>query len=152
MTTTFGLDTLLIRAVAGAEPELPAMATAALSMQLGLSVAYITAVFFPSLTWATPQTPLWLYLLTLIPLAYGSIYSAILRGRERMDLHMVYNLSAMLLQAVGIVVMLPFGLTLWHIALFALLAQIAATLLAYRFVSPVWSSLSLFPVDWVMMR
>ena len=81
--------------------------------------------------------PLWIYLLVLIPLAYGSIYSAIVRGVERMDLYLAYTLCSVLLQVVGTLVALRLGAELWHILLIALLAQIVATVLLY-FLSASW--------------
>ncbi|MEM8860854.1 MAG: oligosaccharide flippase family protein, partial [Chloroflexota bacterium] len=74
--TTFGMDTLVMREVSGREESAPQQATAALGLQLGLSVAYIFLLATASLFWETPRAPLVVYLLILLPLAFGTVFSA----------------------------------------------------------------------------
>ena len=135
--TTFGMDTMVMRAVAGSEetPQLQPQTTAALLLQLALSLVYMIVLAAISLAWEVPRTPLLLYLLTLIPLAFGTIYSAILRGRERMDLYTGYTFLGALLQTAGTAFVLWSGGGLQAIALTALVAQTGATLLASRLTS-----------------
>ncbi len=95
--TTFGTDTLLIRQIAQARqveiPEVPA----ALGLQIAFSAVTVTAIWL--LTLFLPQksaeflTSLRLYSISLFPLAFFSIFSAILRGFERMDLYLIASLG-----------------------------------------------------------
>jgi O-antigen/teichoic acid export membrane protein len=95
--TTFGTDTLLIREVARDRPDQREKASAALVLQLGLSAFLIALIFI-----AGHGLPgLDLYALTLIPLSFFSVYTAVLRGYERMDLFLLTNLIVASLQAAG---------------------------------------------------
>ena len=65
-------------------------------LQMGLSVVYIGIMAGVSLFWEGSRVALLTYLLILLPLAFGTIYSALLRGIERMELHAVYLLAGAL--------------------------------------------------------
>ncbi len=98
--TTFGTDMLLIREIASGAGlgRLPA----ALLVQLGLSVAFIAAVwvgapFLPNQNQAAVQG-LQIYSLALIPLAFFSVFTTALRGKQRMDSLMALNLAGAVLQ------------------------------------------------------
>jgi O-antigen/teichoic acid export membrane protein len=109
--TTFGTDTLLIRETArGRAAEAQGdLASAALGLQLALSAAVIAgvallveAVKVPNLTPdAHAQAGLVLYTLSLLPLAFFSVYTALLRGFQRMDLYLLANLGVVTLQTIG---------------------------------------------------
>ena len=84
--TTFGTDTLLIRELAKAS-RVTHIASRTLTLQLVLSAIWILAALIlrisPALT---------LYPVSLLPLAFFSVASAILRAFERMDLFWVASL------------------------------------------------------------
>jgi O-antigen/teichoic acid export membrane protein len=104
--TTFGTDTWLVRQVARQRqvelPEVPA----ALGLQLILSVGTIAALWV--WTWILPPASagfvagLRLYSLSLLPLAFFSVFSALLRGLERMDLYLALNLVTASVQLVAV--------------------------------------------------
>ena len=106
VVTTFGLDTLLIRDLAGSRdldsPYLPAV----LWLQLALSAVFMVGVVLvsrglPHQT-ANSRLALQLYSLAILPLAFYTIYSAILRAYERMDLFNHINLLVAGAQTVGV--------------------------------------------------
>jgi O-antigen/teichoic acid export membrane protein len=114
--TTFGTDTLLIREVARDRAGREGWAGAALALQLGLSLLIFGLVaagagFVPSLG-PDAQLGLRLYAAAWIPLAFFSVYTALLRGYQRMDLYLLANLALITLQTVGtwVVMSLHFGL------------------------------------------
>jgi O-antigen/teichoic acid export membrane protein len=103
--TTFGTDTYIIRELAHSnDPETPLL-PAALWIQILLSIAFIAAVIpaAAALPNKTVQTVLGLqlYSLALIPLAFYTIYSSVLRAYQRMDLYLIANLVTILVQTVG---------------------------------------------------
>ena len=128
--TTFGMDTLVMRAVSAEEENAPHQATAALLLQLGLSVGYIVAIAAASTFWKTPRAPLILYLLILLPLAFGTVFSAILRGLERMGRHTAYTLTQATLQAAGGWLVLRHSPNLITLLVVLVLGQLGGTLLA----------------------
>ncbi|MFO7538943.1 MAG: oligosaccharide flippase family protein [Chloroflexota bacterium] len=116
--TTFGLDTLLIREVAARRGQTGLMRPfplplTALLVQLFLSALFIGGVWLLAgrLPGQTPTTigALKLYSLSLLPLTLATVYSAILRGYERMDLYTLYTLASALLQTVGALLVLRAG-------------------------------------------
>lgn len=83
--TTYGTDTLIIREVARDIAAASRMASASLLIQLALSGLTILII------WLTfPPSDLRLYSFVLIPLSFSTVYSAILRGSERMDAYMQF--------------------------------------------------------------
>lgn len=138
VTTTFGLDTLIIRELA--EPRTRAgragdgLLTTALLIQLGLSALFVAGVWVLAgvLPNQTPETAAALRLasLSLIPLAFSTIYSAVLRAHERMDLYLVFNLVTAVIMTGGALAVLPAGGGLVAIAVVILLAQCAGALAA----------------------
>jgi O-antigen/teichoic acid export membrane protein len=104
MLTTFGTDMSLIREIAagGTLSLLPA----ALSLQLGLSLAMMVLVWL-----AAPLLPrqsaagvlaLRIYALALIPLAFFTVFTSALRGRQLMDAYTWLNLSGSFLQLAAV--------------------------------------------------
>jgi O-antigen/teichoic acid export membrane protein len=132
--TTFGTDTLLIREIARTHTtDTPALPSS-FWIQIVLSVLFIGIIvvwtgFLPS---KTPGTLLGLrlYSLSLLPLAFFSVYSAILRAYERMDLCLVTTLFSAILQVGGAWLVLRGGDELLPLLLWLLGIQVCAALLA----------------------
>ena len=110
LTTTFGTDMLIMREVAAKRDF--SILSASLVLQLGLSVPYIIAVFLlaPLIPNQSPVAAdaLRLYSLALLPLAAYSVFSAALRGLERMAAYTWLNLlNGALLAGLALVFILP---------------------------------------------
>ena len=86
LATTFGTDMLIMREVAAKRD--PTVLPASLIVQLALALPFILLVFLlaPLIPNQTPDVirALYLYSLALLPLAAYSVFSAALRGLERM--------------------------------------------------------------------
>jgi PST family polysaccharide transporter len=145
--TTFGTDTVLIRETARAG-GLTRLAPVALQLQLVLSVSWIGSVIgigfvFPA---ALPESrlPLIVYLLSLFPLAFYTVFSALLRAFERMELFLALNLFATLLQTLGVAVLIRTQSDLLILCAWLSLTQVAAA------VAGGWlcSRLEAFPALW----
>lgn len=114
--TTFGLDTILIREVARRGTASATSLTAALGIQLGLAALFIGGVTLAS-GWlrdspccvSTKAVGLWVYSLSLLPLAFTTTFSASLRAYERMDLILALNLLSAIAQTGGTWVILSAG-------------------------------------------
>jgi len=100
--TTYGVDVLLIRATAR-EGRITPLISTALWLQIYLSLLWCAVFLLGSIPFLTPDltATLFLYNLSLLPLAFYTIFSSILRAFERMDLFMGLNLFTALLQALG---------------------------------------------------
>ncbi len=127
--TTFGTDMALIREIA-AQDDLSSL-PAALIIQLALSVLLIAAIWFwgdliPNQSLETILA-LKIYILSLIPLAFFTVFTTALRGKQRMGAYAVLNLMAAGLQASAI--FLP-GITLLAISIFLLVIQIVVAVVA----------------------
>lgn len=89
--STFGLDTLLIRSVARELEN--AQISAVFSIQTALSLLFIAGVWLlapaGTLGWGMR-----IYSLSLIPLAATTVFNAILRGQERMNIYTTLQLFA----------------------------------------------------------
>ena len=137
--TTFGLDTLLVREVAQSGRRAPSLG-AALWAQLGLSAICIPAIWLGAglLSGKTPETilSLRLYSLSLLPLAFYTVFSAVLRARQRMDLFMLLSLVSGGLQAGGALFVLVSGGGLLSLAAALLAAQALAALAALALCAP----------------
>jgi O-antigen/teichoic acid export membrane protein len=111
--TTFGTDTLLIRQVAGSRRAGGSELSAALALQVLLSLLFVTGVWL--WTAAAPQrsaefvSALRVYSLTLFPLALFSVTTAALRGFERMDLYLVAGLASAGAQLIAVWLALRLG-------------------------------------------
>ena len=132
--TTFGMDTLVMRSVARHAAKTTTEATAALILQLALSGVYIAILWLIAMFLDETAVSLRIYLLILIPLAFGTIYSAILRGAERMELHLAYVLTGAFLQTAGAALILAQGGGLIALSVWVLFAQSVATILANRLI------------------
>ncbi len=100
VATTFGTDTLVIREVARyraarARQADDSLIPSALWIQLTLSVAWlvIVGVFADALSGQSPEVEaaLKVYSLSLLPLAFFSVFTAVLRAHERMDVYLLLN-------------------------------------------------------------
>ncbi len=138
VATTFGLDTMIIRELAnpagrgGADGD--GLLTTALLIQLGLSGLFVAgvwvlAVMLPNQT-AETTAALRLASLSLLPLAFSTIYSAVLRAYERMDLYLAFNLVTALIMVGGAFAVLPSGGGLLAISAIIVLAQTGGALAA----------------------
>ncbi|MFQ5400754.1 MAG: oligosaccharide flippase family protein [Anaerolineae bacterium] len=111
--TTFGMDTLLIREIAVRRRADTPLLTAALLIELSLSLLFIAAIFFtaqwmPNLSDNT-RISLKFYTLSLIPLAFYTLYSAALRAYERVDLTLWLTLFTAIVQTAGAFLLLRNG-------------------------------------------
>lgn len=125
--TTFGLDTLLIRQIGGTRRADTPLLGAALWLQLSLSLVFIlvTSLSGDYLLNKSPETILSLriYSLSLIPLAFYTIFSAALRAFERMDLFFLLSLISALTQSIGGIILLATGGGLLSLMIYLLASQ-----------------------------
>ncbi len=102
--TTFGTDMLLIREIAALN-DLPRLFPA-LVLQLAFSVLFIIVVFIASLSLPN-QSPeaasaLRIYSLSLLPLAFFTVFTTALRGKQHMGPYALINLALMVLQVAAV--------------------------------------------------
>ena len=130
--TTFGTDMLLIREVAagGGLTQLPA----ALLVQLLLSVVLVVLTVLGAPTLPSQSSDailaLQIYSLALFPLAFYTVFTAALRGKERMDWYTLLNLVVSLLQLMAVGLFVWPGGSVVTIALLLFVIQLIAALLA----------------------
>jgi O-antigen/teichoic acid export membrane protein len=138
--TTYGTDTLLIRELARSRDSRSPLLAAALWVQIGLSACFAAAVWLlgdrlPNQTGET-VTALKLFSLALFPLAFYSVFSAVLRAWERMELFTLANLAAAGTQIVctGLALVLWNNLIALSLALLAgqIVGAVTAGLLCYH--------------------
>jgi O-antigen/teichoic acid export membrane protein len=131
MLTTFGTDMLLIREIA-ARGDFSHLLPS-LFLQLSISVALIILV------WVLPALPgqsaagwlgLKIYSLALIPIAFFSVFSSMLRGLQRMDHYAGLNLSTSLVQLAATFVFIRTGSSVVTLAWLLLAVQTVAAILA----------------------
>ena len=131
MLTTFGTDMLLIRDIA-ARKDLSRIFSALL-LQLLLSIVLIViAQMLPILPGqsAAGWLALKVYSLALIPIAFFTVFSSILRGLQRMDLYAGLNLATSLLQLALIYLFIKPGGSLTTLAWVLVAVQTATAVLA----------------------
>ncbi len=130
--TTFGTDMLLIREIASSD-DLSGLAPA-LWIQLVLSVAFIALVFVLSAVLpaanAEAVSALRIYSLSMVPLAFYTVFTTALRGRQRMLAYAALNVALMAMQVLAAAWLFWRGGSLVELALALLLVQLAAALLA----------------------
>ncbi len=130
--TTFGTDMLIIRRIAGQQDfsSLPA----ALILQLALSVFFIGVVFLaaPIFPGQSPEaiTGLQIYSLSLIPLAFFSVFTTALRGAQSMSFYMGLNLASALLQVAAAWLATRLGGSVVQVVSFLLIVQVLTAALA----------------------
>lgn len=137
--STFGMDTLLIREIATVR-RANASLTAALTIQLLLALLFILTLLLAA-AWLPRQTPqtlsaLKLYSLSLLPLAFFTAYSAVLRAYERMDLFLLLNLVTAVFQTAGTYLILSGGgglmALVWLLLATQMVGAITAVLLCHH--------------------
>jgi O-antigen/teichoic acid export membrane protein len=151
--TTFGLDTLLIREIASEQSADIPLTSAALFLQLAISTLFILLVvagggWLPNLT-AEALLALRLASFSLIPMALSTVYSAVLRAYERMELYLFFGVVGSASQVAISLWLLSRGQGVvglaWAILLGQLLAAGTATGLC-------WGLLPGFRHDWWASR
>ena len=129
--TTFGTDMLLIRRLAsGADAR---ALSPALLLQLCLSALFIAGAWAAG-GWIPQQSPealaaLRVYSLALIPLSFFTVFTAALRGSQRMGWYALLNAVIPALQVMGILLM-PAGHDLVSLSVLLLAVQALAALMA----------------------
>ncbi|MEZ4518354.1 MAG: flippase, partial [Chloroflexota bacterium] len=136
LATNLGTDTIIIRHVAAHETsqETSDLLTASLLIQLILSGLLIAGIWLlggllPNQT-AETLPAFHLIALSLIPVAFSSIFSAVLRGREHMGAFLIFNLATTVTLVVGALVVTSRDGGLMGLALATLTAQTVGALVA----------------------
>ena len=133
--TTFGTDALLIRELAKGRDDPGHLATSAIVLQLLLSTASVIIIVAGAgaLPNRSPDTiaALRIYALALLPLAFFSVFSAALRGWERMDLYARLTVGTATLQTAAALLALHLGARLPQVMGALLLAQVGAAALGW---------------------
>jgi O-antigen/teichoic acid export membrane protein len=142
--TTFGSDMVLIREIA-AKSDFSALPSV-LMLQLVLSILFIGCVFLlaPFLPNQTPESLLALkvYSLALIPLAFFTLFTSMLRGAQKMISYAWLNFLVPAAQAIAIFVFIQRGTAIVTLAYLLLCIQTLATVLGGVFCA------RLFPGFW----
>jgi len=129
--TTFGSDMYLIREIASGSEF--SRLSSALVVQLTLSSLFIISVFLfaPFLPNQTPESILALrvYSFALIPLAFFTVFTSALRGRQNMNVYAWLTLSISVLQVAGILIFIPSQASIVVLAYLLLIVQVAGTIL-----------------------
>jgi O-antigen/teichoic acid export membrane protein len=128
--TTFGTDMSLIREIA-AKDDLTGL-PAALILQLVLSIIFIALVWIFA-AWIPNQSQetieaLKVYSFSLIPLAFFSMFTIALRGKQLMDIYALLNIVVSLLQVFAVLILRENNLVL--LASFLVFVQVVAALFA----------------------
>ncbi|HTP09401.1 MAG TPA: oligosaccharide flippase family protein, partial [Anaerolineae bacterium] len=153
VATTFGTDTLLIREVARDQRDCGGLASTAVWLQLALSLGWLIVVIAAaqiSLNQSadTLQAVL-IYSLSLIPLAFFTVYSSVLRAHERMDLYLLLSAGVAVTQLVAVWLVLQVDRALIPLVLMLdgvqVLAAIFAALVCYHY-------LPAFHLRWLIER
>jgi O-antigen/teichoic acid export membrane protein len=131
MVTTFGTDMLLIREIAAGHDF--SQVVPSLFLQLSLSTGLI------ALAWIIPAIPgqsadgwlaLKIYSFALVPFAFFTIFSSVLRGLQRMNHYAALILSAALIQLATTFFLIKVHSSVVLLAWLLLAVQIAAAILA----------------------
>lgn len=139
VVTTFGLDTLIIRDVArrrdpSGETVRETMA-AALLIQLALSCLFIFVVWLAGHRWMAHSgdevTALRIAVLSLVPLAFSTVFSAALRGHERMAAYMIFSVVVAAASAAGALLLYRRDGSLVGAAWVILSAQLIGAVIAF---------------------
>jgi len=133
--TTFGTESYLVREIAGRRADLARLLATALRLQLLLSAAFVLVVLVGA-GWLPNRTDdlvaaLRIFILSLFPLAFASVFSAALRGAERMDLAAILGVGTAALQTVAALSAVLTGAGLPVLVLWLLIAQIVAVALGW---------------------
>ncbi len=125
MLTTFGTDMSLIREIA-AHGELTRLSSA-------LAIQIILSFFFIALTWFIAPVlmsgtldgirGLRIYAFVLIPLAFFTVFTSVLRGKQFADAYAWLNLTGSSLQLIFVFIFIHPGASVEELFIFLLLAQ-----------------------------
>ena len=130
--TTFGTDILVMRGVAARREY--SLLPPALLLQLILAAAFIALVYLtaPALPGQSPEAvrALQVYSLALVPMAFYTVFSAALRGAERMAAYMWINIALAAAQFGLVWLFIRPESSLVGLAWLLLAAQVAAAILA----------------------
>jgi O-antigen/teichoic acid export membrane protein len=124
MATTFGTDMILIRDIA-ARQDYSHLAPS-LIIQLLLSAVFIIIAFL-----STSLAALKIYSLSLIPLAFFTVFTSVLRGQQRMDLYAILGLTTAAMQLFFGIIFIQPGTSIITVAIILLIVQVAAALIAW---------------------
>lgn len=136
ISTTLGVDSLLIREIARSGTRKLPIVSAALIVQLVLSLIFTLMVWLFGASWSSSAekwVALIIYTLSLFPLAFTTIYSAAWRGREQMGRYAIFLVASNGLQLLAILLLVGREPSIRTIAVALLGAQIAAAALAALF-------------------
>ena len=127
--TTYGVDVLLIREMAR-ERQITQLASTALWVQIYLSLLWCVIFLIGSFPFLTREltVTLFLYNLSLLPLAFYTVCSSTLRAFERMDLFMGINLCGALLQVLGALMLVKTSYNLPLLCIWLVTAQVVTAL------------------------
>ncbi len=132
--TTFGTDMFLIREIAAAEDA--SLLPAALWLQLILSAVFIALALpisgFLGNLGADAVLAMRIYSLSLLPLAFFTVYTTALRGRQRMLAYALLNLALIALQLASIFTLIWLRGGLVDLAILLLLVQCLGAAVAAR--------------------
>jgi len=123
--TTYGVDVMLIRETAR-ERRVTPLASTALWLQIYLSLLWCSLFLIGSFALLPLEltATLILYNLSLVPLAFYTVFSSILRAFERMDLFMGLNLCNALLQVLGAIALVKTSADLLLLCVWLMTAQV----------------------------
>ena len=153
VATTFGTDTLLIREVARDRRDGAGLAGAAVWLQLALSAAWLIVVVvitsFAGDRLSDVLPAVMIYSLSLIPLAFFTVYTSVLRAHERMDVYLLISAVAAIIQLGGIWAILQIDQSLVALVVVLdgvqLLAAIVAAMACHH-------TLPVFRFQWMIER
>jgi O-antigen/teichoic acid export membrane protein len=130
--TTFGTDMLLIREIAATD-RLDQLFSALL-IQLVLSAVFILVVFVGSaylhLEDSSASAALQIYSLSMLPLAFYTVFTTALRGRQHMLAYAFLNSGLIVMQILAALWLLRLGGKLVELAILLVAVQIGGALLA----------------------
>ena len=130
--TTFGTDMLLIREIA-ADDDLSRLPPV-LIIQLVLSGIFVAVIWV--IAGRLPNqgfeavTALRIYILALIPLAFYTVFTIVLRGKQRLDLYTHLNLAVSFLQLSTILFFMKIRINIITLSVLLLCIQVISALLA----------------------
>lgn len=139
VATTFGLDTLIIRDVARqrdpADRVVQETMAPALFIQLALSFLFILVVWIVGGRWVVQPgdetTALRIAVVSLVPMAFSTVFSAALRGHERMAAYMLFSIVVAAVSAFGALLLYRQGGSLVSAAWVILAAQLSGAIVAF---------------------
>ncbi len=139
--TTFGSDMVLIREIA-ANGDFSSVLSV-LFLQLVLSFAFIGFVFLFALSFPSQTTEsilaLKIYSFVLIPLAFFTVFTSILRGMQRMTSYAWLNLGVAIIQVSAVLIFVQRKTSIIDLAYVLLEVQILGTLIAGLLCAPFFS-------------